>query len=438
MIFAEASQIQCEVAGSPTGRFFALLRMTGWILALAWASAALGVERAPDKTVVLTFDDAVKSQVTNVAPLLTEYGFSATFFITQRWMDDQVRFMSWEDAAALHGMGFEIGNHTWTHDDFGKAEAGARLGAELVRVERELARVGVPRPVSFAWPGNSLGPEALAALRGAGYRFARRGMQPEVKYGEIVPGPLYEPGKHDPLLIPTSGDGYPGWTLEHFKRVVDRARDGKIVVLQFHGVPDEAHPWVTTPLERFREYMAYLNQEGFRCVALREVEPYIDRAHAPDDPLAETLSRPRETASVGPAVDKNEVLFIKAVVDKVIVNEGEPVMLELQLWRIIHKDIASGPFRGSGIKLPPTEGFRVEDLEPTQFEAKQGQQRYQVSVNRKRLYPTRTGVLRIGSWHWEGIALFANAATIGRKKVRYQLDAEPIEIRVVPASMPKP
>jgi len=295
----------CRVSASPTGRFFALLRMTGWGFALLFASASFGVEPVPDKTVVLTFDDAVKSQVTNVAPLLKEYGFGATFFVTQCWMKDPAHFMSWEDAAALHRMGFEIGNHTWTHDDFGKPEVGARLGQELAQVERELARVGVPKPVSFAWPGNSLGPEALGELRKAGYQLARRGMQPEVKYGEIVPGPLYEPGKHDPLLIPTSGDGYPGWTLEHFKRVVNRARDGKIVVLQFHGVPDDAHPWVTTPLERFREYMAFLKQEGFRCVALREVERYIDRSHPPVDPLAQTLSRSREDFPPEQGIDLN-------------------------------------------------------------------------------------------------------------------------------------
>jgi len=266
-----------------------------------WALLSIGTfvhaaEPAPDKAVVLTFDDAVKSQVTNVAPMLKEYGFGATFFITQRWMDDPAQFMSWDDAATLHKQGFEIGNHTWTHGDFGSPENGAKLAGELKQVEAELARVGVPKPVSFAWPGNSFGPESLAVLREAGYLFARRGMQPEIKYGEIVPGPLYDVAMHDPLLIPTGGDGYPGWTLEHFKEVVERARNGKIVVLQFHGVPDEAHPWVNTPLERFREYMAYLKQEGFHCIALRDVGRFIDRAKLPIDPVAQ-MRHPEKVAS---------------------------------------------------------------------------------------------------------------------------------------------
>src|SRR5262249_40995341 len=65
----------------------------------------------PDKLVVLTFDDAVKSHRTFVAPLLKELGFGATFFLTHKWMDDQTNFMSWQEIAEIQQMGFEIGNH---------------------------------------------------------------------------------------------------------------------------------------------------------------------------------------------------------------------------------------------------------------------------------------------------------------------------------------
>ena len=37
----------------------------------------------PDKTVVLTFDDGSKSQLTVAGPLLQELGFGGTFFITE-------------------------------------------------------------------------------------------------------------------------------------------------------------------------------------------------------------------------------------------------------------------------------------------------------------------------------------------------------------------
>jgi peptidoglycan/xylan/chitin deacetylase (PgdA/CDA1 family) len=37
----------------------------------------------PDKLVVLTFDDSVKSHYTIARPILKRYGFSATFFIIE-------------------------------------------------------------------------------------------------------------------------------------------------------------------------------------------------------------------------------------------------------------------------------------------------------------------------------------------------------------------
>ena len=243
------------------------------------------LESIPDKTVVLTFDDAVKSHLTNVAPILGEYGFGATFFITELWMSDTENFLSWDDVAQLHEMGFEIGNHTWSHTGMGTPRFAARLAGQLALVESALKKAGVPKPVSFSWPGNAFSSEGLAVLRANGYLFARRGMQPEVPYGKIAPGPLYDPTAHDPLLIPSASDGYPEGTLDNFKLAVDRAREGRIAVVQFHGVPDVAHPWVNTPPERFREYMAYLKNNGFNVIALRDLARYVDPANSPKDAM---------------------------------------------------------------------------------------------------------------------------------------------------------
>jgi peptidoglycan/xylan/chitin deacetylase (PgdA/CDA1 family) len=235
------------------------------------ACAAAPLAAAPEKNVVLTFDDAVKSHITGVAPLLKELDFHATFFISHRWMPDEEHFLTWAEVAALHNMGFEIGNHTWTHDNFSTPRNAARLAGELALIENELARVKVPKPVSFAWPGNGFGPEAYDVLEKAGYRYARRGISPEQPYGKVNVGPAYEPDRHDRLLIPTTGDAYPDWTFEHFLKVAAEARSGRIVVLQFHGVPDVAHPWVHTPPEMFRRYMEHLKREGFRTLAMRDL-----------------------------------------------------------------------------------------------------------------------------------------------------------------------
>lgn len=248
----------------------------------------------PDKLVVLTFDDAVKSHRTFVAPLLKELGFGATFFVTHKWMDDKTNFMTWQDIAEIHRMGFEIGNHSWTHTDFSQPKHVGRLPGELYLVDRELEQVKVPRPISFAYCGNTFGPEAAQKLGELGCHFARRGEMPEAHYGTLEIGAAYDPRRHHPLLIPTTGDAYPNWSLDHLQEVVARATNGQIVVLQFHGAPDVAHPWVHTPPERLEEYLRYLKANNYRCIALRDLEPYLDRAHLPADPLLTARQPPRE------------------------------------------------------------------------------------------------------------------------------------------------
>src|SRR5947209_17656578 len=93
--------------------------------------------RIPDKLVVLTFDDAVKSHRTFVAPLLRELGFRATFFVTHCWMDDVENFMTWHEIAELHEMGFEIGNHAWTHSDYSTPRGASHLAGELALTTNE-------------------------------------------------------------------------------------------------------------------------------------------------------------------------------------------------------------------------------------------------------------------------------------------------------------
>ncbi len=249
---------------------------------LAPASSPVPV---PERTVALTFDDGPKSHRTFVAPLLKNLGFRATFFVTHRWMEDSENFMTWQEIAEVHQMGFEIGNHTWTHGNFSTAHNATHLHGELALVERELKKVGVPRPTTFAHPGDDFGPEALAILQQQGYLMARRGMQPEVRYGASQPGPAFDPAHHHPLLIPTAGDAYPDWNLDYFQKVVANARGGKVIVLQFHGVPDRAHPWVSTPPENFRQYMGFLKENGFHVLALGDLAQHIDFARLPEDPL---------------------------------------------------------------------------------------------------------------------------------------------------------
>lgn len=236
-----------------------------------------------NRIVVLTFDDALKSHRTVVAPLLKELGFGATFFVTHRRLDDPENFLSWAEIGEIHRMGFEIGNHSWTHADFSIPKNAGRLASELALVDFELLKVRVPRPVSFAYSDNQFGPEAVQGLIKRNYKFARRGEEPELSLeGQ---GPAFDPRKHHPLLIPTTGTPNSRWNLEHFRRAVGKARDGRFVVLRFHGVSDQKGPRLNTPVNLFRQYLAYLDEQGFDVIALRDLERYPPADKLPADPF---------------------------------------------------------------------------------------------------------------------------------------------------------
>ncbi len=242
---------------------------------------------SPAKLVVLTFDDAVRSHRDFVAPLLQELGFGATFFISYAWMQDTLHFMNWDEVAELDSLGFEIGNHSWTHSDFSQPKAARELEGELIMMEWVFDEKGIDKPVSYAHTGNSFGPEVLETLDRLGYRLARRGKSPEVEYGSLDPGPGFDPDQHHPLLIPTTIDFYPDMSFDHFRESMLTVTGDDIIVLQFHGVPDLAHPWVDTPPEAFERYMNYLKDEGYEVIAMRDLMDYLP-VDAPEDPLLGT------------------------------------------------------------------------------------------------------------------------------------------------------
>jgi peptidoglycan/xylan/chitin deacetylase (PgdA/CDA1 family) len=63
-----------------------------------------------DKVVILTFGDTKKSQFTNVKPILDQYGFKASFFITCKYANDRnpQYHLNWNDILALQNDGQDI------------------------------------------------------------------------------------------------------------------------------------------------------------------------------------------------------------------------------------------------------------------------------------------------------------------------------------------
>ncbi|MCA9036643.1 MAG: polysaccharide deacetylase family protein [Planctomycetaceae bacterium] len=240
----------------------------------------------PDKLVVLTFDDSAKSHFTIARPLLKEYGFGATFFITEGFdfRDNKTDYMTWQEIRQLHEEGFEIGNHTRDHLGITDKTL-AQLPEQLEAIASRCRDNGIPSPVTFAWPGNATTPAAFEVMKQHGIIFARRGGAPEYPYEEGQ-GFAFEPGKDHPLLLPSAGDARPNWTLANFIRAAEQARNGRVAILQFHGVPDTAHNWVSSTSQNFEAYLKYLKLEDYKVIALRDLRHYVNPEVVPSDPLA--------------------------------------------------------------------------------------------------------------------------------------------------------
>jgi peptidoglycan/xylan/chitin deacetylase (PgdA/CDA1 family) len=264
---------------------------------LGLISSVMALEPIPEKLVVLTFDDSARSHFTVVRPILLKYGFGATFFITEGFdfSTNKNDYMTWEQIAQLHKDGFEIGNHTRDHLPV-NAENLPQLDAQITAINARCQEHGIPATTSFAYPGNTIDQRGFDTLRKHGIRFARRGGAPEYPY-ENGRGSAYQPGFDHPLLIPSAGDARPDWEIEDFMRAIEQARRGRIAIMQFHGVPDNAHPWVHTSAAKFESYMRTLAENRYQVIALRDLAKYVDWQIEPLEPSDVINDRKQALAS---------------------------------------------------------------------------------------------------------------------------------------------
>jgi len=222
----------------------------------------------PDKLVALTFDDGCESQYSVVAPLLKKFGFNATFFMCEFPPNykDSTMYMTWAKVKKLSEDGFEIGNHTLSHSKINQI-ARHEVIEEIKAIEYKCDSVGIIKPQSFAYPAYRLNATSLEILKGLGYKYAR-----------AVGNRAYSPIVDHPYLIPS-------WAMksdnrDDIRKAFHEAKNGNIVVITVHGVPDIEHPWVNTPSKLFEEHLQYLSDNGFKVISIRDLDYYINADEA--------------------------------------------------------------------------------------------------------------------------------------------------------------
>jgi len=124
-----------------------------------------------------------------------------------------------------------------------------------------------------------------------------------------------------------------------------------------------------------------------------------------------------------------EVCFTESSVDKRAVYQGELIQLTLSLWKLRLRDMRVGMFAGARLQYPKAQGFYVTTLEPANVVKERGGRSYEVTQYRQLLYPTTTGDLEIGSWHWEGGAEYG-LGFFNTQRQNFSFDTPPISVKV--------
>ncbi len=124
----------------------------------------------PPQPVALSFDDGYADAFSAALPVLERYDFQATFYIVGDFVG-QPGYMSWEQLAALHAAGMEIGAHSMSHPDLTRLDA-AELTRQVVASKQLLEERLGTTVESFCYPAGRYTSATIAAVQAAGYTSA--------------------------------------------------------------------------------------------------------------------------------------------------------------------------------------------------------------------------------------------------------------------------
>jgi peptidoglycan/xylan/chitin deacetylase (PgdA/CDA1 family) len=136
------------------------------------ADALQGNSKLPAKPIAITFDDGWRTQLTDAAPIMREYGFRATFYLISTYANGaDTRVMSWHDIEMLMSDGHWFGSHSAKHQRETKL-ADTALAADVISARNEIQKHLGVTATTHAYPYGDVDRRVEGAARAAGYRAA--------------------------------------------------------------------------------------------------------------------------------------------------------------------------------------------------------------------------------------------------------------------------
>jgi peptidoglycan/xylan/chitin deacetylase (PgdA/CDA1 family) len=126
----------------------------------------------PERTVVITLDEAHRSAYDVALPLLRRYDFPATLFITTDTVDRAgPESLTWDQISQMARSGVELGNQSASHPHLLGQDRAYVMGQFARAGERIRAETGIS-PTVAAYPYGEFSDEVQDILRSLGYRAA--------------------------------------------------------------------------------------------------------------------------------------------------------------------------------------------------------------------------------------------------------------------------
>ena len=147
-----------------------LKRQNFQIMGLEMCAQSGWKEGLLERKAAITFDDGYLDNYQHAFPILKEFGFAASFFVTPQEIGKE-GFMTWDmlrEMAAVPGI--EIGSHALEHkplSDIPEKEAWTSLVASKKILEEKLGH----EVKAISYPCGSFNGKIVEMARGAGYRY---------------------------------------------------------------------------------------------------------------------------------------------------------------------------------------------------------------------------------------------------------------------------
>jgi peptidoglycan/xylan/chitin deacetylase (PgdA/CDA1 family) len=120
------------------------------------------------KSACVTFDDGCETDLLCAAPILKEFGFGATFYVTVGFMG-QPGYLSEAQVRNLSALGFEIGCHSLTHPYLPDLDD-LHLHDETAGAKDRLQQITGGSVEHFSCPGGRWDRRVIAAVKAAKFR----------------------------------------------------------------------------------------------------------------------------------------------------------------------------------------------------------------------------------------------------------------------------